>query len=67
MQLPWVQADAEAEAAADGEEGQKDADGPADEADKEEWQQIVVPIEWQPRPMFKVSICQGHKGLVSII
>ncbi|KAK9840362.1 hypothetical protein WJX74_008327 [Apatococcus lobatus] len=24
------------------------------EADKEEWQQIEVPIEWQPRPMFKV-------------
>lgn len=25
------------------------------EADKEEWQQIEVPIEWQPRPMFKVD------------
>ena len=26
------------------------------EADKEEWQQIEVPIEWQPRPMFKVNL-----------
>lgn len=41
--------------AAEAAQGADAAPATEPEADKEEWQQIEVPIEWQPRPMFKVN------------
>ena len=52
----YVQAEGTEEADAGAEQAED-----APEADKEEWQQIDVPLEWQPRPMFKVLLPPGFK------
>lgn len=59
-----LQVEANGEAAEAAKEAEEAPAAEAEpEADKEEWQQIEVPIEWQPRPMFKVQrqSCSKHR------